>query len=278
MADLKQLEFYVLRYVPHLAREEFINIGVLLFELRDIGFGFSDVRMTNDWRRVYCLDRQVDIEVLQRLGADLRMHLQHPQDMAMLPRKLEDSFANLIQISARKVCLAADPVREMARLSSIYLEAPQLESLPGTVHPKSEHATILAGIEHALVRAGIWDLRIKNIKAVEYTKKNGDRLVFDFGYVVGPEVRFFQAVPLRTNTNQALILAHRFPAIAACILAQTRESATLTAVIADDLDRRNLDIEFALDAFKDNKVSVVTVAEMQPIADKTRQDLNAVGR
>ena len=93
MADLKQLEFYVLRYVPHLAREEFINIGVLLFELRDIGFGFSDVRMTNDWRRVYCLDRQVDIEVLQRLGVDLRMHLQHPQDMAMLPRKLEDSFA-----------------------------------------------------------------------------------------------------------------------------------------------------------------------------------------
>ena len=277
MADLKQFEFYVLRYVPCVAREEFINIAVLLFELRDSGFAFADVRMTSDWRRVYCLDKQVDIEVLQGLGADIRMHLLHPQNIPMLRRKFEDLFANAIQISARKVCLAADPVREMARLGSIYLEEPQLELLPGVARPKSEHAMILTGIQDALTRAGIWDLRIEKIKAAKYTKKNGDRLLFDFGYVIGPEVRFFQAVPLQTNTNQALILAHRFPTIAACILAETRESASLTAVIADDLDRRNPDIEFALDAFKDKNLHVAMVADMPSIAEKTRLDLNAVG-
>jgi len=157
------------------------------------------------------------------------------------------------------------------------LEEPQLELLPGVARPKSEHAMILTGIQDALTRAGIWDLRIEKIKAAKYTKKNGDRLLFDFGYVIGPEVRFFQAVPLQTNTNQALILAHRFPTIAACILAETRESASLTAVIADDLDRRNPDIEFALDAFKDKNLHVAMVADMPSIAEKTRLDLNAVG-
>ena len=278
MADLKQLEFYLLRYVPYVVREEFVNIGVLLFEPQANGSRFLDMRMTSDWRRVYCVDKHVDIEVLQELGPYIRLQLQRSQGIGSLPRTLEDSFANMVQISSRKLCLAADPALELDNLCSTYLKEPQLESVPATAHPKSEHAILRAGIEHALVRAGIWDLGIKNIKAAKYTKKNGDRLVFDFGYVIGPEVRFFQAVPLKTNTNQALILAHRFPTIVTCILAETRESATLTAVIADDLDRRNPDIEFALDAFKENNVSVVTVADMQPIADKTRQDVNAAGR
>jgi hypothetical protein len=93
--------------------------------------------------------------------------------------------------------------------------------------------------------------------------------------VVGTEVRFFQAVPLTTNTNQAVILAHRFPKVADCIHAEHGTSARLTAVVADNLDRTNPDVEFALDAFKDNTVHVATVADMPSIADKTRQDLNA---
>jgi hypothetical protein len=275
MADLKQLEFYVLRYVPYVVRGDFISIGVLLVEPRPNGFGFADVAMTSDWRRVQCLDRQVDIEVLQSLEPYIRMQLQHSQDVGMLLHKLADSFANMIQMSPREVCLAEDPAREVKTLCSIYMEEPPSDIMPAAPRPKSEHAMILAGIEDALTRAGIWGLRIEKVKAVEYTKKTGDSLVFDFGYVVGPEVRFFQAVPLKTNTNQAVILAHRFPKIADCIHAEKGTSARLTAVVADNLDRTNPEIEFALDAFKDNNVHVATVADMPSIADKTRQDLNA---
>src|SRR5208282_4375635 len=97
MADLKQFEFCLLRYVPNVVRGEFVNIGLLLFEPRADGFGFADVRMTTDWRRASCLDRQLDIEVLQALEADVRMQLQRPQNVGLLLHKLEDSFANLIQ-------------------------------------------------------------------------------------------------------------------------------------------------------------------------------------
>jgi hypothetical protein len=278
MTEFKQFEFCVLRYVPNVMRGEFVNIGLLLFEPHPDGFGFVDLRMTSDWQRATCLDRQIDVEVLQALEADLRTRLKHPESVGSVLHQLEDSFANWIQISPRQPCLATEPTQELETLCSLYLDDPQLESLPAAARPKSEHAMILAGIEDALTRAGIWGLRMEKTAAAKYTKKRGDSLVFDFGFLVGPEVRFFQPVPLKTNTNKALILAHRFPKVADSIHATTGSRALLTAVVSDDLDRTNPDIDFALGTFKENGVKVATVADMALIADQTRKDLNALGR
>jgi len=275
MADLKQLEFCLLRYVPNVVRGEFVNIGLLLFEPQPDGFGFADVRMTSDWRRATCLDGEVDIEVLQALEADVRTRLQHPQDVASLLHKLEDSFANLIQISPRKVCLAAEPTRELETLCSVYLEGPQLEALPVANRQKGERAVILAQIKDAFTRAGVWALGMEHISAAKYTKKKGDPIFFDFGYVVGTDVKFFQAVPLKASTTHAVNLAYRFPEIADRIFAETHASAQLTAVVADDLDRTNPEIEFALREFKEKHVQVATASDMPSIADRARQELNA---
>jgi hypothetical protein len=206
--------------------------------------------------------------------------LQQSKDVVVLLHKLEDSFANLIQLSPREVCLAEDPARELKALRSIYLDEPQLEVLPLANRPKGEHALIVAQIKDALIRAGIWALRIEQIAAVKYTKKKGDSLVFDFGYVIGGDVRFFQAVPLKTKINQliAVNIANRFTKVADCIYSENQTRAQLTAVVSDDLDRTNPEIEFALEAFKDNGVHVATVAEMPSIADSTRRDLNAFGQ
>jgi hypothetical protein len=278
MADLKQLEFYVLRYVPYVVRGEFVNIGVLLFEPRANGFGFADVRMTRDWRRVYCLDRQVDIEVLQGVETYIRMQLQNSQDVGMLLHKLEDSFANLIQMSPKEVCLAEDQTQELKTLCSIYVEEPQSEALPAAARPKSERAVILGQMKDALTRAGVWALGLEHVSAGKYTKKKNDPVFFDFGYVVGSEVRFFQAVPLKIRNPEADLLANRFPRIAECIFRETHASAQLTAVVADNLDRTLPHVEFTLDAFMENHIQIATAADMSFIAEKARQDLNARGK
>jgi hypothetical protein len=274
MADLKQLEFYMLRYVPYVVKGEFVNIGVLLLELVPNGFGFADVRMTSDWRRVRCLDPQVDIEVLQDLEGYIRVQLQNSPDVGLLLLKLEDSFANLIQFSVRQVCLATDPALELQTLASLYLNEPQREALPAG-HPKSEHAVLRGQIRSAFTQVGVWALGMEHISAARYTKQKGDSLFFDFGYVVGGEVKFFHAVPLKTNTTQAVNLAYRFPEVAACIFAETQASAQLTAVVADNLDRSNPDIEFALYKLNEKHVQVVTGSNMPSIAERARQDLNA---
>ena len=50
------------------------------------------MRLTRDWRRVRCLDPQVDIEMLQALEDDMRRELQGPQTREALLRRLNDSF------------------------------------------------------------------------------------------------------------------------------------------------------------------------------------------
>ncbi len=44
MADFKNCEFFLLRYVPDVVKGEFVNIGVVLLEERE--GGFTDVRFT----------------------------------------------------------------------------------------------------------------------------------------------------------------------------------------------------------------------------------------
>jgi hypothetical protein len=215
----------------------------------------------------------VDIEILQGLEDYIRLQLQYSRDVGLLPRKLEESFANLIQISPRKVCLAAEPAQELETLCSLYLEEPRPKALPLAARKRSERALILGHMKDAFTRAGVWALGLEHIAAGKYTKKKNDPVFFDFGYVVGSEVRFFQAVPLKTSTTQAVNLAYRFPGIAGCVLAETHTSAQLTAVLADDIDRTSPDIEFALDAFKENQVHLASATEMPSIAEKAWQDL-----
>ena len=122
MADRRQLEFFLLRYVPDAVKDEFVNIGVVMIEAGTIGAGFADVRFTRDWRRVRCLDPDADVEMLAALEREIRGQLATTHDRDVLLRRLEDSFSNVIQLSPAKGCLAEDPVAEMETMASIYLE------------------------------------------------------------------------------------------------------------------------------------------------------------
>ena len=272
MADLKQLEFLLLRFVPYVVRGEFINIGVLLFELKSTGFGFADLRMTSDWQRVSRLDPDIDIEVLQGLESYVRTYLGSSQDFATLTYRLEDSFANMIQVSPRHKCVAAEPALELERLASVYLREPRLEAQVVANRRKSERALILAKMEDAFSQVGVWELGMKHTSAGIYTKKKHDPLFFDFGYMVGTEVRFLQAVPLKTSNQKALVLASRFPKVAECIFNETHANALLTAVVADDLNRKHPEIEFALQLFEENNVQLATTSQLPLLAQKARQD------
>jgi hypothetical protein len=97
MADRRQLEFFLLRYVPDAVKDEFVNIGLVMVEPGANGEGFADLRFTRDWRRVRCLDPQADVEMLAALERDIRGQLGNAHDREVLMRRLEDSFSNVIQ-------------------------------------------------------------------------------------------------------------------------------------------------------------------------------------
>ena len=110
-----------------------------------------------------------------------------------------------------------------------------------------------------------------------YGEKGRPTLVFDFGYVIGPEVRFFQAVPLLTKSNQSIAvnIAYHFPEVADCIHAENGSRALLTAIVSDDL-KNPLEIPASsLRSMPSNSFMCMwpRVAEMPSIADRARQEL-----
>jgi hypothetical protein len=166
MAGLKNFEFFLLRYVPDAIKDEFVNIGVVVLEPDANGQGFADVRFTQDWRRVRCLDPQADVEMLQALETDVRRQLTNAQGRTAIMQRLEDSFSNLIQLSLAKAVLAEDPVKELGTLASLYLET----SLPAAKRAVSGRQAILGRMTEAFETAGILKLMLHNIAIAPYTR------------------------------------------------------------------------------------------------------------
>ncbi|MGH9503674.1 MAG: DUF3037 domain-containing protein [Terriglobales bacterium] len=270
MVELKKLEFFLLRYVPDAVKDEFVNVGVVMLEPGANGDGFADVRFTRDWRRVRCLDPQADVEMLEALERDIRGQLGEARDREALLWKLNDSFSNLIQVSPTKACLAEEPGKEMETLARLYFEGPKPVARLGS----SERQRILKSMRAGFEQAGIWTSLMKEIPAAPYTRP-GDPFKFDFGYRVGGEIKLFQAVALKASAEPAIMLAARYPKIAQGMAQTIQAGASLIAVIDDDLDRGQAEVQFALSALKEEKIRVAPLTEMPMIAETARLDLRA---
>jgi hypothetical protein len=270
MAEKKHLEFFLLRYVPDAVKDEFVNIGVVMVEGgsngADVG-RFADVRFTRDWRRVRCLDPQADVEMLEALEREIRGQIADGNDRATLLRRLEDSFSNVIQLSAPKGCLAEDPAREIEVVASMYLETAKVAGK----HERSGRQRILGKMRDAWEQAGIAKF-VLPVPVAPYTKP-GDPFQFDFGYRVGGELKLFQAVSLKASVDAAVLLAARYPRIAPVMSAKTEMSLFLTAVIDDALDRGQESVRFALSSMEDERIRIAVAAEMPAIAEVARREL-----
>ena len=268
MARRRQLEFFLLRYVPDAVKDEFVNVGVVMVEAGANGGGFADVRFTRDWRRVRCLDPQADVEMLAALEREIREQLVTTHDREVLLRRLEDSFSNVIQLSPAKGCLAEDPAAEMETMASIYLETVKV----GGKGEVSGRQRILAAMRDAFEQAGVWGLMRKQIAVAEYTHK-GDPLKIDYAYRPNGEIKMFQAVSLETDVDAAKVLAFSYPKIAEGVAKKEKASAVLTAVVEDDLDRLDEAVLFALAILGQSRIRVAAVGEMAGIAEVARREL-----
>jgi len=264
LPELKKLEFFLLRYVPNAVREEFANIGLLMFDAN--GQEFIDLRFTKDWRRVLCMDAEADIEMMQAMERDLRGQLQTASDRDLLLRRIAESFSNLVQLSPMKGCLAAEPAKELDLMAELYLAKPKA----GVRAKVAGRQLILAGMRNAFEKANVMPLLMRDISVAQYTRQ-GDPFHFDFGYRVGETIKLFHAVSLKASVEQAITLAARYPKIAKSMPL----SSALTAVVDDDLAKDDERIQFALASLEEEKIQIAPVAEMPQLAEAARRELRA---
>jgi len=267
MAERRQVEFFLLRYVPDAVKDEFVNIGVVMVEAG--GSGFAEVRFTRDWQRVQRIDPQADFEMLAALERDIRGQLVDKRDREALLKTMEDSFSNVIQLTPKKRCVAEDPVREIEDLASIYLESTKVVG----ERVLSGRQRILGKMREGFEHAGVAKF-VQPVPVAPYTKP-GDPFQFDFGYRVGGELKLFHAVSLKASVDAALLLAARYPRIVPVMSTVIQATPVLTAVIDDDLDRGNENVQFALSTMEDEKIRIAVAAEMPIIAELARRELKA---
>jgi hypothetical protein len=269
MAEKRQFEFFLLRYVPNAVQDEFVSVGVVMVEP---GADFADVRFTRDWRRVRCLDPQADIEMLQALENDMKRELRESPTRDALLRRLNDSSSNLIQLSATRACLTENPAEEIETLARLYFEGPKPVRRSG----RSGRERLYEGIEESFEHAGIGRWIMRGMPVASYTKA-GDPFKFDFGYRVGSTVKIFQAVSMKSSIDQAVMLAARYPGIAEGMSRKIQTLPVLTAVTEDGVDRTEEQVQFALGMLEDAQIRVAVSAEVPLLAEQARRELIAAG-
>jgi DUF3037 family protein len=269
MTERIHLEFFLLRYVPDTVKGEFVNIGVIAKEIGANAAGFVDVRFTQDWRRVRCLDPHVDMDALNAFEQEIRAQLADGNERETLLHRLQDSFSNVLQLSAPQACLTENPAKELETLATIYLEVYKV----GGKKMVSGRQEIVQAMRGAFFGAGLQGFVIERLPLASYTKP-GDPLKFlDFGYKAQGDLKLFQAVSLKAGVSDAVTLAARFPKIAPAMARNTEAVPSLTAVIDDDLDRNRDEVQFALSMMEEEKFTIVAAAEMPMIAEMARREL-----
>src|SRR5258708_18155700 len=122
--------YVILRYTPNLVRDEWVNIGVLLF---DPASGERRLRLIEDqeeFARVRRLHPAADEGLLRGLRDDLEdrlrdaRHVAEGGDWQKLLAKWDDTLSNALQLAPRKGVFAEDLDAELERLYADHV-APQ---------------------------------------------------------------------------------------------------------------------------------------------------------
>jgi len=118
MAEKRQLELYLLRFLPHALRDDFVTVGVLLLESDG---GFAEVRFTRDWRMLQCVAPDVELEWFEMVEREIRGRLGGLRRREELLELINERFGTMIDVAPTKAVLTEDPAKEMEVLTSMYL-------------------------------------------------------------------------------------------------------------------------------------------------------------
>ena len=124
--SLSPCAYHVVRYTPNLVRDEWVNIGILLFDPARRRLVQRLVEEPAEFARIRRLHPGADEELLRRLSDDFATQSalagENPQGYIA---RLEQTLSNTIQLSPQKGLLAEDLEAELDRLYREHVEPPR---------------------------------------------------------------------------------------------------------------------------------------------------------
>src|SRR5579871_859556 len=119
--------YQVLRYTPNIARDEWVNIGILLEETAGGSVSRQAVRLIeqqSEFARIRRLHPDADEELLRSLAGDFDARMRPSGEGVGYLRKLDGILSNALQLSPEHGVLAADFDAELDRLFHAYVSPP----------------------------------------------------------------------------------------------------------------------------------------------------------
>jgi Protein of unknown function (DUF3037) len=236
--------YRILRYTPNLVRDEWVNIGVLLF---DPASGERRLRMIEEeeeYRRVRRLHPGTDELVLRALRDDLEDRFQSESESAsgrngytgdwqQLLAKWDETLSNALQLAPQKGVFAGDLDSELERLYADHV-APQRPAsrvgAPGT------RATMRSYCSQVFRQARLWERLQKSVRAEEFTFP-GDPMRLDYSYRRNGTRGFVQTLSVTRAPNDAKLLAYTAERITAKARLKTEFAAVTDVALNPGNDR-----------------------------------------
>ena len=211
--------YQIVRYSPSLVRDEWVNVGVLLFDTRTGARRFRLIEELEEFARVRRLHPQADESVLRLLRDHLDERFDHflssppltaegkanenPNWLQVLA-KWDDTLSNAIQLAPQKGLEGMDIDQEMERLYADHvapLRAQMRVGAPGS------RATLRGYCTQVLRQAQIWNRLEKSVRVAPYTF-SGDPMRIDYSYRYNGTRGFVQTLSVTRAPADAKLLAY----------------------------------------------------------------------
>jgi hypothetical protein len=269
LATVEQsLAYHVLRYTPNLVRDEWVNIGVLVFHSKT---GERRLRLIEDqeeFHRVRRLHPQADEALLRALRDDLESRFDaasgtngsgsnggpakaQPLEIQDVLAKWEQTLSNALQIAPQKGVLGTDLDAELERLYADHVAVPRVT---GRIGLPGSRGTLRWYCSQVFRQARLWDRMEKSVHASEFTFP-GDPMRLDYGYRRNGTRGFVQMLSVTRAPADAKLLAYTAERIQAKAKFASEFAAVTDVPLTDGNDRHR----FVRDTLRDVGIEPVPV-------------------
>ena len=287
---LQACAYQVVRYQPNLIRDEWVNIGVLLFipangpangpgDGSGEGSGQAPTpgRVRQRWLeepadllRLRRLHPAADDELLLRLPAEFdRQFAGREMAAGAILEKFDETLSNAVQLAPRKGLLSRDPDAELDRLFREQVE-PLREARSGAAEIRTRNDVRARAADYFRTEK-ILRLMQRGVRVEEFTAP-GDPMRIDFSYRRNGTRGFVHSVALGRDPGQAKLLAYTVGAIRERI-----SRSEFLAVTEREPARGNVRDQFVSGLLAESDIRVVPLAELRKWAHEVAPMLRAEG-
>ncbi|HEY6466187.1 MAG TPA: DUF3037 domain-containing protein [Candidatus Acidoferrales bacterium] len=264
--------YQILRYVPNLVRDEWVNVGVLLEEVPE--GAVADVAPRCEIRlieedaeiaRVRRLHPGVDESLLRSLPGEFEARLRAPSaQVATYLEKLDQTLSTTLQFGPRKGILTDDFDSELERLFREQVSVPRT-ARTGVIETTTQW--IRKRIDDVFRRRHILARLQKKIRVDEFTGP-GDPTRIDYGYRFNGTRGYMQIVPLKGDTSRAKVFAYTAGSIR-----RRMGHSEFVALTETDPISGNTRHEFVKRLFDDQGITIVPPTGLDRFAETLRPRL-----